>query len=310
MSVLRREGRMSRGALIAASTAVLATALLLTPLPATGDAGDDAILNPPSTGQQDKRTMRLNFLKAELLTGDSFKLRLQAANILGQLNDLRAVPPLINALGDEHFAVRGQAAIGLGALGDSASAVALIDVLTNDKEAWVRKEAAKALGKVRHEKTAPALVEALKDKRWKVRLAAAASLGTVGNSGSVDSLVTVLDNALEAKEVRDAALASLTQLREHIDAGTQVMTLKRDQDRVKRSRAARLLGVIAGPLAVDALLDGLNDQEISVRLTVIETLEKLGDPKAVSPLETLLRHEQDQLVARRARNCLKTLKRE
>ena len=100
---------------------------------------------------------------------------------------------------------------------------------------------------------------------------------------------TMLDNALEAKEVRDAALDSLSKLREYIEAGTQVMTLKRDQDRIKRARAARLLGVIAGPLAVDALLDGLKDEEISVRLTVIETLEKLGDPKAVGPLETLLR---------------------
>jgi HEAT repeat protein len=271
---------------------------------------DDDILNPPNQVQHDKKTARLNFLKAELLTGDSFKLRLQAANILGQLNDLRAVPPLINALGDEHFAVRGQAAIGLGALGDPASAPELINVLKNDDEAWVRKEAAKALGKVRHEKTAPALVEALKDKRWKVRLAAATSLGNVGGAEAVNALVMVLDNALEAKEVRDAALASLTQLREHIDAGTQVMTLKRDPDRVKRSRAARLLGVIAGPLAVDALLDGLKDEEIAVRLTVIETLEKLGDPKAVGPLESLLRHEQDQLVARRARNCLKMLKRD
>jgi len=302
---------MSRRVIAAIAFSAFAAVLLWVQDPArAADDGDDAILNPPSKVKLDKKTARLNFLKAELLTGDSFKLRLQAANILGQLNDLRAVPPLINALGDDHFAVRGQAAIGLGALGDPASATALIEVLKTDDEAWVRKEAAKALGKIRHEKTTPALVEALKDKRWKVRLAAATSLGTVGGATSVDSLVTVLDNALEAKEVREAALASLTQLREHIDAGTQVMTLKRDPDRTKRSRAARLLGVIAGPLAVDALLDGLKDDEISVRLTVIETLEKLGDPRAVGPLETLLRHEEDQLVARRARNCLKTLKRE
>ncbi|NOZ86723.1 MAG: HEAT repeat domain-containing protein [Deltaproteobacteria bacterium] len=257
---------------------------------------------------KDKIAARVEFLASELLTSDSFKVRLQAANILGQLKDPMGVKPLIIALGDEHFAVRGQAAIGLGAIGDPSAVPDLINILKHDEEPWVRKEAARALGHLNHKDTVPALIDALKDKRWKVRLAAAQSLGMVGNEKAVNALVAVLDNALEAEKVRDAAMRSLVMLRDYIDAGTQVLTLKRDPDRNKRSRSARLLGIVGGPLAVDALLDGLNDKDTAVKLAVIETLEKIGDTQAIEPLETVLRHEKDQLVSRRIKNCLKILK--
>src|SRR5437764_10165295 len=87
---------------------------------------------------------KIDELARALMSDPSYKVRVQAALILGKLGDKRAVPALIQALKDENESVRGVAATSLGRLADKSSANAL-QLATSDASEFVRTQAKKAL---------------------------------------------------------------------------------------------------------------------------------------------------------------------
>ncbi len=87
---------------------------------------------------------KIDDLTRALMQDPSYKVRVQAAIVLGKLADKRAVPALIQALRDENESVRGVAATSLGRIGDKSAANALLQA-TNDSSEFVRAQARKAL---------------------------------------------------------------------------------------------------------------------------------------------------------------------
>jgi hypothetical protein len=75
----------------------------------------------------------------------NYKVRVQAALVLGKLGDARAVQPLIKALGDQNRTVRGIAASALGQIGDSNALDPLRDLLRRETDSFVRGQAEKAV---------------------------------------------------------------------------------------------------------------------------------------------------------------------
>jgi len=75
----------------------------------------------------------------------NYKVRVQAALVLGKLGDPRAVQPLIKALADQNKTVRGIAASALGQLGDSAAVDPLRGLLRRETDPFVRGQAEKAV---------------------------------------------------------------------------------------------------------------------------------------------------------------------
>ena len=75
----------------------------------------------------------------------NYKMRVQAALVLGKLGDARAVQPLIKALNDQNKTVRGIAASALGQLGDSAALDPLRDLMRRDSDSFVHGQAEKAI---------------------------------------------------------------------------------------------------------------------------------------------------------------------
>jgi hypothetical protein len=88
---------------------------------------------------------KIDDLTRSLLQDPSYKVRVQAALVLGKLNDRRAVPALTQALHDENETVRGVAATSLGKIGDKSAAGALMQASTDDASEFVRGQARKAL---------------------------------------------------------------------------------------------------------------------------------------------------------------------
>jgi hypothetical protein len=84
-------------------------------------------------------------LSAALLADPSFKVRTQAALLMGKLGDKAGVEPLIRALGDENKTVRAMAAQSLGKLGGDLASNALKTLLQHEKDSFVRGQAEKAL---------------------------------------------------------------------------------------------------------------------------------------------------------------------
>ena len=75
----------------------------------------------------------------------NYKVRVQAALVLGKLGDGRAVQPLIKALGDQNKTVRGIAASALGQLGDSSAVDPLRVLLKRETDPFAKGQAEKAL---------------------------------------------------------------------------------------------------------------------------------------------------------------------
>jgi hypothetical protein len=90
---------------------------------------------------------RVDDLSAALTGDSSWRVRLQAAVVLGRLHDRRGVPALMRALADPVETVRGMAAQVLGDLGDT-SALAAIERAKRDPSPFVRGQALVAFNKL------------------------------------------------------------------------------------------------------------------------------------------------------------------
>jgi hypothetical protein len=89
---------------------------------------------------------RIDDLLHALTSDPSYKVRVQAALVLGKLADKRAVPALLTALKDENETVRGVAATSLGRIGEAeADAVAALRAAASDPSAFVRAQAQASL---------------------------------------------------------------------------------------------------------------------------------------------------------------------
>jgi hypothetical protein len=96
---------------------------------------------------------KIDDLTRALMQDPSYKVRVQAALVLGKLNDRRSVDSLIQALRDENESVRGVAATSLGRIGDKRAANALL-AATNDSSEFVRGQARKSLDLLSSEEAA------------------------------------------------------------------------------------------------------------------------------------------------------------
>lgn len=76
-------------------------------------------------------------LSKALLTDPSFKVRVQAALLLGKLGEKAGTDALIKALDDENKSVRAVAAQSLGKLGDAPAAAALKALLARERDSFV-----------------------------------------------------------------------------------------------------------------------------------------------------------------------------
>jgi HEAT repeats len=80
------------------------------------------------------------------LTEDSnYKVRVQAALVLGKLGDAGAVGCLSRALGDQNKTVRAMSAQALGAIGDGSALDSLRTLVKSDSDPFVRTQTEKAI---------------------------------------------------------------------------------------------------------------------------------------------------------------------
>src|ERR1043165_4372304 len=100
----------------------------------------------------------------EQLHGEDWTARCDAARLLGQSRDPRAVEALLPDLNDSDWRVRRNAAQALGALGDQRVVEPLIQAL-KDRTMTVRQRAIVALGRIKDIQALPALLDILLENR-------------------------------------------------------------------------------------------------------------------------------------------------
>lgn len=151
----------------------------------------------------EKETARL----ASLLKSPEQEVRLDSVIRLAALRTPAAAAALRIASSDQSEKVRAVSMTGLGATGDSSNAPTASARLSQDKSVLVRKSAAYALGKLKTQESAAALIAALRDKDLEVRGAAAVALGEYGDAAVIAALIGALsDTAAFVQEQSARAL--------------------------------------------------------------------------------------------------------
>ncbi len=238
------------------------------------------------------------FLKGVIskLKDGAWRVRENAAEVLGSIGDARTVEALIGALenGDEDESVRGAAARALGHIGDARAVEALKYVL-KDEDALVRWNAAEALGGIGDARAFEALIRALKDVDWRVRENAARALGGMGDARAFEALEEVLED--ETASVRGAATLALGMMGDARAVEALEKVLMADDDVSVRGNAALAIEWVGGTRAVEALIGALKDVDRHVRENAAEALGDMGGTRAVVALEKML-NDDDALVRR------------
>ena len=224
-------------------------------------------------------------------------VRTDAAKALGDIEDVKAVEVLIQALKDEVDSVRYEAAVALERLGwkpgdDTEKAryliakrewgdlaglggpavESLIQAL-KDEDRDVRTGAAEALRKIGEPAVDP-LIKALKDENSDVREVAAECLGEIGDARAVEPLIQAL---------------------KHKDAASSVSTVEEDGALVPADGPRKGLSLI-GERAVEPLIQALKDENPSLRYGAAIVLGAIRDARAVEPLFQILKDEDENAV--------------
>jgi len=226
-------------------------------------------------------------------------LRQAAVAALGDIDTTNAVSALQAALGkDDSADVRSAIAEALGGMRSARtpSVVAtLIAALEHEQENSVRPSIVSALGSLRDPAALPNLITVLRrDADHQVRANAATALGKLGHPEAVPTLET----ALQRDRDRDVRANAAQSLHELVGAGhTEFFLRAFDADPFIRPELARILGLIASPDAVAALLNCLEAGSGRERVAVISALGDAGDTRATLILANIL--EKDANIASR-----------
>lgn len=155
----------------------------------------------------------LTALETAVRTGTSEQKRdalFQIRNLRSKIASLAAVP----ALTDPDRIVRATAA-GAVVFLPKLEAIRLISPLLDDKDPFVRKEAAYALGKLQSpEAVAPLIVLLRREKDLEIKAAIAAALGQTGNRSAIEPLIALLKRKPDEDEefIRRSAARSIGQI--------------------------------------------------------------------------------------------------
>ena len=297
--------------------------------PSPEGRGGQGVRTRTERGSGSEDTTVVNALIARL-KDENAGVRRAAAQSLGQLGDIRAVPPLIAVLADSDGEVRSAAvdaladledprAIGpiagllkdpvtdvkrnaLGALSHweqgvpTAPVVALLD----DGDADVRHQAVDLLEHLHARSAGSAIARLIHDPSADVRTAVVQALGNLREQSGIAAITEALGDP--NADVRQAALGALNDLRAPIAEAT-LLNLMKDQNADVRQRAAELAGERSVVAAIPQLRRLIDDPRSDVREAATEALGHLADPAARQALQAALQ-SPDPKVRRAAAEAL------
>ncbi|MGP0129001.1 MAG: HEAT repeat domain-containing protein [cyanobacterium endosymbiont of Rhopalodia musculus] len=204
-----------------------------------------------------------------LLTDPDPSQRMLAARVFCELQDQRAIAPLIDLLNDICPLVRVSAAYALGRNTSPDAIGALIELLQQDWNGYVRKGIVWALGNGGDRRALNPLIHAVKTDISAVRLWAASSLARIAK--------------LEYEDV----IATIAPL---------VEGLRQDCVAAVRGNCAWAIGQLCREIpsnivyatAIDALIKALaEDEDLGVKDDARNALLKVGDPRGLQMIEEL-----------------------
>ena len=236
-----------------------------------------------------------------VLTVPEADVRREATAILGDLRDVRTLPPLIRALSDQNEAVQEIAIQGIKRLDDRAAIAALVPKLFHgtDTIQWRAAQTLKSLGwrpqtdaeQIRFciatgeikqlgnfgSEAVKPLLELLRTGTNEKKIAAVNVLGEIGDAVALKPLQSLLRDS--DPFVRTAVVYAFERANFREAAPSLILSLK-DSTRNVRLAAALALGSLGDAQTVEPLIKLLNDKDWEIRRAALESLGKLGDTRA------------------------------
>lgn len=234
-------------------------------------------------------------LLIEAVKEDNLGARVGAIFCLGELQEVRAVQPLIEALwrDDDGSMTYSDANDALQKIGTIAVRP-LIHALENSN-ATVRNRAARILGDFKDPLATPSLINALSDESPDVRISAAAALGDLVDARSIEPLIeTLADHDPAVRETVVRALGDIGRQLNTPSLTGVLATAMRDEDWGTRQSAAEMLIRLDALQSAEAralLLGDLQSEAAEVRLGAAWSLIPMKEPQALGVLAQLLLHE-------------------
>jgi HEAT repeat protein len=260
---------------------LLAASGLLVCLPQAISATQNSSQTPSQTPSQ----TAIETQRQRLSSSDAEERR-DAVMKLGSMRRAEASRVALTALSDASAIVRAVAAKAVLSMGSDESVAALLPLLA-DKDEFVRREVAYALGLTKSRKATAALSQLLvADKEDGVRAAAAVALGEIGDESAVVTLAGIVAPELGGQKskqreknvfVTRAAAHALGQTRSRAGVPALVAALGNEklEEDIRRT-AAQALGLIGDPSAVPALRVAANSEDPYLAQAAVNSLKKLA----------------------------------
>jgi HEAT repeat protein len=253
--------------------------------------------NFPQTSQTSLTPLQreIEKLRARLASSDAEERR-EAVSRLGAMARPDSSRAALPALKDASVIVRATAARAVLSLPPAEAAAALLPLLA-DKNEFVRRETAYALGETRSRTAVEALAVALaRDREAGVRGAAAVALGQIGDEAATPVLTEAIGRRIarsgflnritfrrteENEFVRRASAIALGQMKSRaaVPALINALANERAGDDVRRE-AARALGLIGDPAALPTLRAALATRDPYLTEIAAEAIRRLEAAKA------------------------------
>lgn len=225
----------------------------------------------------------------QALKDEGFYVRRSAAIALGLLKQPEATEDLIPALQDEEYEVQEYTAIALGKIGDKRAVKALNQTLKNENGALVTY-AAKALIEL-GEDPIPLLIELLKDNNVKIRISAVSALNELPDPKIIEPLIEVFDD--EESDVSGWAASAVGEVGS-VAVPFLLVALK-SQNALVRGNAVYGLSCTKDERAVEPIIAALKDYKALVRWEAARALGDIGDARALPALQKVA-EEEDSLT--------------
>ena len=248
---------------------------------------DEAFFTEPASGLGDEPEESTEGTGEDTLLQDQDEVVLEEERVKDEI-DIQ-----VDLLKDEDWAVRREAVITLGEMGDERCIEPVVQAL-RDGDWQVREAAIDAVGMIGSPAVEP-LVRLLRD--WDIRRTVIRALGKVKDERVLDPLLQQLRHDEFVEPVTDA----LVELGG--PAVPRLLQALHDKDEIVRKQAVIALGRIKDPQAVDELIEMLNHPDWFTRLTAAAALEQIGDERGRAAIKPLLQ-DPDLVVRMRVERIL------
>lgn len=254
-------------------------------------AGRKPVVAVPDTIDSRKRKVADAFILA--LEDEDEQIRRQAAHMLGEIEDARAIPALTRTLKDDPSREVRRAALWALVEMDSREVMpTLYELAADETDDEARRQIAWMIGENADEgdrQAGQVLMRLLGDGDAEVRATAVWGLAEMEYTPALNAVLELTED--ENDEVRSRAVWAVAELAEEAssDEALQALTraLKSGNAEV-RSTAAWALGELEDGRAVEALIDAVGDSDADVREKAIWALGEIEDPRAIQSLARAL----------------------